>query len=380
MGVIRIRSIPATTALGLVVLAMGCAWVVFGALYYVHPPSDPNTDSITILEQGTPLELVAGDNFIPPPTGGGAPPTFDQDGTPFDRGDQPVPEQGDPLPFDERLPHEVTFFDPSASNVRLRFIDDATLVLAFTGLGALLLSWDRRNRAGLMCLSVIVVPVSDLLTLYADHHLPGAQWAAWLGSWLQIPTMGLVAILIMLLLDGSLPHRGWRPVVWVLAALTAGVTLLSALVPFPFPLMAPSPLGIPSIEPVLVIVDGAYRFWFVVKLVALACVVHRLLLARRGGRGCQEQAQAAWVLLGASIYLFGGTVITWIRGSVPVLANLGVSLQAQWVVDLVTCLALPVACGIAILRYRIVKIHPTLQRMLTFILLGVLYTGLYLMR
>ena len=69
--------------------------------------------------------------------------------------------------------------------------------------------------------------------LFADPGaLPGADWAAWLGSWLFAPSLFAVPSLLFLLFpDGKPPSPRWRPVAWLVVVGIAAWTVGSALLP-----------------------------------------------------------------------------------------------------------------------------------------------------
>jgi hypothetical protein len=139
-----------------------------------------------------------------------------------------------------------TFLRSDIVVLRFGFTRDAVLVAAFAGLGALLLSREPRNRAGMICLTVALIPIADLLSLYADNDLPGSTGAGWVASWIGIiPVLSLNTILILLLLDGRVPHRIWRPRAWLLTGSIVGLTLVDALAPLSDPHAPQNPLGLP---------------------------------------------------------------------------------------------------------------------------------------
>ena len=109
--------------------------------------------------------------------------------------------------------------------------------------GALVASRQPRNATGwLFLIAASVTAMGGAADQYARFGLtthpgalPGAIWVLWFSSWslpLVFPT-GAVAMLMLLLPDGHLPSRRWRPVVAV-GAVFAGIFLfIGAFTPGP---------------------------------------------------------------------------------------------------------------------------------------------------
>jgi hypothetical protein len=98
--------------------------------------------------------------------------------------------------------------------------------VTFQVLGVLIVAHQPRNRIGwIFCVIGLLYGVWLFTSQYAIYamitepgSLPGAALAAWLSSWSWAPPSWLVGTLCLLLLpDGHLPSRRWRPIPWLAA-------------------------------------------------------------------------------------------------------------------------------------------------------------------
>jgi len=205
--------------------------------------------------------------------------------------------------------------------------------------------------------------------LLADHRpLPrAAQPSAVFGEFNWAPATVLGVILPALLVpDGRLRSRRWRPV--AAAAVAVGVLALvgSGLAPveledtsIPNPFALPGPAG-----QVADAVGGlSTLLWVVVMVVSLACVVLRF----RSSAGIERQ-QLRWVVAGAAgavVGLFGGA-LTPQRTVVSSVLYAGV-------------LCVPVAVAVAVLRYRLWDLDRLVSRTVTYALVTALLVVPYLL-
>jgi len=117
--------------------------------------------------------------------------------------------------------------------------------------------------------------------------LPGGEWAAWLASWLWLPTTGLIPTFLLLVFpDGRLPSPRWRPVAWY-AAFALGIFAGTvALLPGPLP-------GLPSVRNPLSPFPGElaigevllplFTLLFVAVILSIAALVRRFPAVSRCG-------------------------------------------------------------------------------------------------
>ncbi|MEO8898766.1 MAG: sensor histidine kinase [Candidatus Dormibacter sp.] len=271
---------------------------------------------------------------------------------------------------------------------------DPTSIIIPTGLavlGVLVASRRPHNPTGWLFLFIAVAGgvqgVEDQYVRFAllthGGHLPMVVWVGWLNSWSTLvifPTGGL-ALLLLLLPDGRLPSRRWRPVVAVALGLTFLVTVLTALTPGP---LAPSSNGVNYPTPMnplgLALLRGIYTtgnsttvissvLWFVGLIVLLVAAAAPFVRMRRStGDQRQQLRWIAWAVLCTVIalvpfsFLAGSVLPDW-SFDIPLLLGFGV--------------ALPLAAGIAIFKYRLYDIDIVISRTLVYGSLAVFITAVY---
>jgi len=175
----------------------------------------------------------------------------------------------------------------------------------------------------------------------------------------------LLAVLLLVFPTGRLPSRRWRPVAWAAVAALVLAALSSPLLPGP-PAdgLRPNPIAIPALEGVLRLAyNMASSVLFGVILAALVSLVARF----RRATGSERQ-QLKWFAYGTALLLL-----------LPVAGLVGAELPdpAGNLVAAVIVSALPVAIGIAVLRYRLYDIDRLVNRTVVYGLLTVLLAGVY---
>jgi hypothetical protein len=198
---------------------------------------------------------------------------------------------------------------------------------------------------------------------------------AWLGQWPWAVALGLIMFLLLLFPDGRLVSSGWRLVAWAAAA-----TLLLLWIWAAF---APRPLEGAGLETILnpMAIQWPAAAWRLLELAALGVglltvlSVISMLVRFRRARGVERQ-QLKWFTYAAVlctliwvIVILGG-LDRWLPSA------LGAILGAIWIVGL------PVAIGVAVLRYRLYDIDRIINRTLVYglvtALLGTGYAGVVL--
>jgi hypothetical protein len=245
-------------------------------------------------------------------------------------------------------------------------------VLLAAAVGALISTRRPGNRIGLLLLVFAVsTSAKEAAVSYAyyalspAHELPGAAWAAWIAIWVDGPA--LVAMLLVLLLypTGRPPSPRLRAVGWLILAWgVLGLTgALDPRVGLPDGRLLPNPTGgLTGGDKV----TGAV-VWVVIPLFfALTLGLAGGIIVRfHRARGI-ERAQMKWLAYAAALGL--ATLL------VP---NRWLGDWKQTVVDLVVAVGLPVAIGIAILRYRLYDVDRLINRTLVYGLLTALLAGVY---
>ena len=260
------------------------------------------------------------------------------------------------------------------------FLFSLTFVLLVTNLGVVggLLAVRRpHNPIGWLLLSAGLAEAIGIAgAIYARTDavlgggLPLVVPAAWLGAWTVPPTIGiLVVILPIVFPSGQLPGPRWRFfVVGVIVAMTIGV-FAAATAPGPLdnieglanPVILPVPVS-DWVQTLNTISNG-------VAVVAFLVAISGLLLRFRRSRGIERQ-QLKWFLFVASVAaLFLGLSIVLISGPIS---------DAVWILGLLTMAFMPVAIGIAVLRYRLFEIDRIVSRAVGYGLVTAVVAGLFI--
>ncbi len=259
----------------------------------------------------------------------------------------------------------------------------AVLGLVFGVIGALVASRLPRNAIGwLFCALALLFEFSILGEAYiaygsqASGLLPGRAWVGWILQWSNNGLAPAFIILCFLLFPtGRLPSARWRPLVWVVVGVTAVYAASAAFAPghlLDYPIE--NPAGIESAGALRMIADASLQV-LVLPLMLLSAVS---LLARLRRSAGTERQQLKWFAYAAAllaIYLVVGNVTDTLLGF---LQN-KVAETAFFLVFFSILAGLPVAMGVAILKYRLYEIDLLINRTLVYgaltAMLAVVYIG-----
>jgi hypothetical protein len=252
-----------------------------------------------------------------------------------------------------------------------------SLVVIDVTVGAIVASRRPENPVGwLLCLSGVATSTSTFASQYAIYALlaqPNSLLAgeamAWIASWM-LPVMNGVQVFYLLLFPtGRLPNRRWRWVAWLTVAyILVGATTaafspgayLGALGPIR------NPLGIEGLTPVYKAV------MYTVNPALLIAAAFSLFVRLRRAVGVERQ-QLKWLA-----YAAGGLVIV----AILIITTIAIDTPRwyEWVANAIlvaTTPAIPVAIGIAILRYRLYDIDIIINRTLVYGSLTAILAGVY---
>jgi hypothetical protein len=263
--------------------------------------------------------------------------------------------------------------------------------LAFPLVGALIASNRPKNPIGWICLAIgiiwMIVPISTSYGVYGLVVRPGSvPFPAAIGSlaeWIWVPAVGLLGIyLILLFPDGRLPSRRWRPVAWLSGAVIILVSAGFALSPGPME-------GLPGIrnpfglEKYPWVADATLGVILLLPLCILVSAVSLVLRFLRSEG--EEREQIKWLAFAASILGLGFFSYVIPANILPDDAGGVDRLWVNLLEDAVTLsfAGVPVAVGIAILRYRLFDIDIIIRRTLVYsvltLMLGLVYIGCILL-
>jgi hypothetical protein len=159
--------------------------------------------------------------------------------------------------------------------------------------------------------------------------------------------------------DGRLPSRRWRPVVWLVSA---GIALY--IVQGTLDLGHANSLGVELPEGVVEAVSLLEDVLLVIGIVgAVASVVLRLWRSQG-----EERQQIKWLVYAASVVVVGSLGTSILPSSLS---------NVFWGLTLLGFAAMPVAVGIAILRYRLYEIDLLINRTLVYGSLSALLALVY---
>jgi uncharacterized membrane protein YhdT len=258
------------------------------------------------------------------------------------------------------------------------WLDNTLTAVFYPTVGAIVASRRPENPVGwLLCLYGLVISISYFCAEYAiyallaePNSLPAAEVLVWIASWMLSIIVGLPAFLYLLFPTGRLPSRRWRWVAWLTAALVLAGVITSAfssgaLMGVLGPIR--NPLGIEGLTSV-------YKaLLYFTSTVALSAVVLSVFMRLRRAAGVERQqikwfayAAAASVMATSLAYLVPGVIDTplWFE-------RMGFALNIAFIP------AIPIAIGIAILRYRLYDIDRIINRTLVYGALSATLVALY---
>ena len=203
--------------------------------------------------------------------------------------------------------------------------------------------------------------------------LPGALWVAWAASWTFALDVAIAFGWIPLLFPtGSPPSSRWHPLAWAIGIVTVLGVTATALDPVDLgvggvPLS--NPVGIPALEAPIGLVNAL--FMPVMAILGLLSVASLLLRFRRS-QGVERQ-QLRWFLLATTTFL------------ASLVATFATGVEGLFIVALVAAAGIPIAVGIAILRYRLYDIDRLISRtigwaVVTAVLVAVFVGGVVVMQ
>ena len=270
---------------------------------------------------------------------------------------------------------------PAESN---NLAGNVLLILAFwvfAIVGALVASRQPHNAVGWLFL---VAPVSAMVGAFAEKYAwralvvhpgePGGIVLGWIYGWAWFPALGAILLVPLLFPDGRPPSRRWRPLLWVSVTLLSLTVVAAAVYPGQidsnWPGTHDKPLTIGGLKGFLDAAQDPAGLAFVVLVVAmLASVAVRF----RRSRG-DERQQMKWMLAAVAV------LVAWIFVSEALGSRLPDTLGNVLFAIAVSCV--PVAAGIAMLKYRLYDVDVVIRKTLVYgsltVLLAAAYVGLVL--
>lgn len=258
------------------------------------------------------------------------------------------------------------------------------LEVVYPLIGALIVSRQPRNLIGwLMCATGLVMVVGNLAGAYAlrglvasPGSLPGALVMAWLQSWLPFVWFpALVIALLVLFPDGRPPSRRWWLVVGIAIFASLQQIATAVLTPHPLTPMNGGQAVLSQANPTAIASPTLISLLRALQLsIGLAILgAGAALIVRFRRASGDEREQTKWVVYVGSLLvavLLVGGFATKLHPLVGVIAFLlWVSLFA---------IGIPIAMGLAILKYRLYDIDLIINKSLVYGALAVFITGIYI--
>jgi len=263
------------------------------------------------------------------------------------------------------------------------------LLIIFATMGALIVARRPTNRIGwsflVAGLGLAIQAFGTEYAIYTLHTdpgiLPSGRWLAWL-RWVSFPAFTwALAALLLLFPTGRLVSPRWRPVAWLVIGWISLISVTNIFAPFE------NYLG----ETPVRLTGGAARAvetaglvgWLLNGLVvpaAVACLIVRF----RRSRG-EERQQLKWLAYAGAILAAGALAAPLLgfldqAGVIRVAPSLGTLAAGLALLGLT---GLPVAAGLAILKYRLYDIDRLINRTLVYglltAILGLVYAGAVLL-
>ena len=251
------------------------------------------------------------------------------------------------------------------------FFTIAVLGLVFGATGALVASRLPGNLIGwIFCALALLFESSGLADAYvayegaADASLPGRVWVAWISQWfLNVSSPALIILCFLLFPTGRLPSARWRSLVWVVAGVAAVYAASAALAPgglpdYPFE----NPVGLESADVLRTLADAS----LFILIAPLMIVSAASLFARLRRSSGTERQQLKWFAYAAALLAADLVLVNMLGRLIGVPFEGRAAELVPFLVFLVALSGMPVAMGVAILRYRLYDIDILINRTLVY--------------
>jgi hypothetical protein len=239
-----------------------------------------------------------------------------------------------------------------------------TLIVSLTIVGTVLATRRGDNPIGWMLLFAgLAAGLSTGGGSYVEAgrvlrlDLPLTVPLAWLASWMFVPTLGTLAVFLPMLF----PTGRFLGPRWAWAGRLAGVAIAVSVAAGA---LAPGPLSSTALidnpvavgEPLAGILAAAAVISNALAPILFAVAVASLIVRFRRSTGIERQ-QLKWFLFVASFATLGLAI------AIP---NVGPASDVGWLVGLAALAVLPLAIGLAIVRYRLYDIDRIVSRAIAY--------------
>jgi len=260
--------------------------------------------------------------------------------------------------------------------------------LVFATAGALIVSRHVRQPIGwLFCalgLAVAILIGAEEYVIRSSSTpggLPATTLVAWVYNWIDILALASIPLVFLLFPTGRVPSLRWKPLVWLTVGAT-GLTVASwVLMPrdltrdiFGAQGSVPNPTGIEALARVT---DVTALIGGLTLLLSAFLSVVALILRFRRARG-EERQQIKWLayVAATAVFMFLGSIANeFASGGADETSLIGDVLFLGFALSLV--LGVPLACAIALLKYRLYDLDIVIKKTVVFGALAVFITLVY---
>jgi hypothetical protein len=196
--------------------------------------------------------------------------------------------------------------------------------------------------------------------------------ASWLG-FLYLLGFGLCVLVVLLFPTGKLPSRRWRPVAWAAWAGVAGWVLGCAFSPTIVTISpaTPNPVGVTGPAGDIFKIT-AFGGMLLIAATGLAAVLSLAFRYRRVGTA--ERAQLKWLVY-AGVLIVAALLVSAVATRIMGPGHAATNLQNAMTSGAIALV--PVAIGIAVLRYRLYDIDRVVSRTVAYAIVTGLLVGVY---
>jgi signal transduction histidine kinase len=261
----------------------------------------------------------------------------------------------------------------------------------YAAIGCLIVRRQPRNTIGWL---LLLVPLIGSLTVgngaYTDQalvrvpgSLPFGTFGAWLDRWLLVLALGAFIPIFLLFPDGRLPSRTrvWRVIGWITFVAPVVTTLAFALTPGRLTgamthlehLHVMNPVGIPGTRDAMnaiTQIGGLTMF-----ATAIAGFVGLILRYRRATSEVRQQIRWLALVGGAFLLVLVGGIL--LNVVFPGISDGAVGTVLFVIAFTILVVGIPVACGIAILKYRLYDLDVVIRRAVVFTVLAAFIAAVY---